>query len=76
MLPNKSHTVLITGELDQQVPKEVAFKFAAKAKAAGDSAQVIVLPGAGHFDEAAASSAAWSTTLAVIKQELGMVQRL
>ena len=72
LIPNGSHTVLITGELDQQVPQETAFKFAAKAKAAGDSAEVIVLPGASHFDEAAATSASWKTTLAVIKNQLDM----
>lgn len=72
MIPNGSHTVLITGERDQLVPKEVAVRFAAKAKAAGDSAEVIVLPGAGHFDEAAASSPSWNTTLSVIKKELGV----
>jgi acetyl esterase/lipase len=75
MIPNGSHTVLITGEKDQQVPKEVAFKFAAKAKAAGDSAEVIVLPGASHFDEAAASSPSWNTTLSVIKKELGIASQ-
>jgi acetyl esterase/lipase len=72
LIPNGSHTVLITGELDQQVPKETAFKFAAKAKAAGDPAEVIVLPGASHFDEAAATSPSWKTTLSVIKGQLGM----
>jgi acetyl esterase/lipase len=72
LIPNGSQTVLITGELDQQVPKETAFRFAAKAKAAGDSAEVIVLPGASHFDEAAATSPSWKTTLAVIKNQLGL----
>jgi acetyl esterase/lipase len=72
LIPNGSQTVLITGELDQQVPKETAFRFAAKAKAAGDSAEVIVLPGASHFDEATATSASWKTTLSVIKNQLQM----
>ena len=73
LIPNGSRTVLITGELDEQVPKETAFGFAAKAKAAGDSAEVIVLPGASHFDEAAATSPSWNTTLSVIKNQLGMI---
>jgi acetyl esterase/lipase len=72
LLPNGSHTVLITGELDRQVPPQVAFKFAAKAKAAGDVAEVVVLPGASHFDEAAATSPSWNITLSVIKSELGI----
>ena len=73
LIPNGSHTVLITGELDEQVPKETAFRFAEKAKASGDSAEVIVLPGASHFDEAAATSPSWNTTLSVIKNQLGMI---
>ena len=72
LLPTGAHIVLITGERDRQVPSDVANKFAAKAKAAGDDAQVIILPGASHFDEAAATSASWPITLAVIKQSLGM----
>jgi acetyl esterase/lipase len=72
LIPNGSQTVLITGELDQQVPKETAFGFAAKAKAAGDSAEVVVLPGASHFDEAAATSPSWKITLSVIKNQLRM----
>jgi acetyl esterase/lipase len=72
LLPTGSHTVLITGEKDRQVPSDVANRFAAKAKAAGDDAQVIILPGAGHFDEAAATSASWPITLAVIKKSLGL----
>jgi acetyl esterase/lipase len=72
LIPNGSHTVLITGELDHSVPKETAHRFAAKAKAAGDAAEVIVLPGASHFDEASAKSPSWKTTLAVIKAQLGI----
>jgi acetyl esterase/lipase len=75
LLPNGSHLVLITGEVDRLVPTEVAFRFAAKAKAAGDSAEVIVLPGASHFDEAAATSPSWKTTLSVIKHELGIAAK-
>jgi acetyl esterase/lipase len=72
LLPNGSHTVLITGELDRLVPPQVAFNFAAKAKAAGDAAEVVVLPRASHFDEAAATSPSWKVTLSVIKNELGI----
>jgi acetyl esterase/lipase len=72
LVPNGSRTVLINGEFDRQVPPEVAVKFAAKARAAGDQVEIIVLPGASHFDEAAASSASWPVTLSVIKKSLGM----
>jgi len=72
MLPTGGRTVLITGELDRQVPSDVAFRFAARAKTAGDAAEVIVLPGASHFDEAAATSPSWPITLSRIKSALGI----
>jgi acetyl esterase/lipase len=72
LVPNGSRTVLINGELDRQVPPEVAVKFAAKARAAGDQVEIIVPPGASHFDEASATSASWPVTLSVIKKSLGM----
>jgi acetyl esterase/lipase len=72
LLPNGSRTVLITGELDRQVPLEVANRFAQKARASGDHIDTLVLPGASHFDEAAATSPAWSTTLSAIKTALGL----
>jgi acetyl esterase/lipase len=72
LLPNGTQTTLITGELDRQVPAQVAFNFAAKAQSAGETVKVIVLPGAGHFDEAAATSPSWKATLGVIKEGLGM----
>jgi acetyl esterase/lipase len=72
LVPNGSRTVLINGELDRQVPPEVAVKFAAKARAAGDQVEIVVLAGASHFDEAAATSASWPVSLSVIKKSLGM----
>jgi acetyl esterase/lipase len=68
LMPNGSHTVLITGELDTVSPPRVAHDYAARARAAGDRADVVILPGASHYDEVATSSPAWSTVLGVIEQ--------
>jgi hypothetical protein len=59
LMPNGSYTVLVTGELDTISPPRVAHDYAARARAAGDSAEVVILPGASHYDEVAASSASW-----------------
>ena len=72
LMPNGSSTVLITGELDTISPPRAAFDYAARAQAAGDSARVIILPQASHYDEIAASSPAWKLILPVIEQALGM----
>ncbi|WP_226929623.1 alpha/beta hydrolase [Janthinobacterium aquaticum] len=72
LVPNGTRTVLITGELDTISPPRVAHDYAAKATKAGDHAQVLILPGASHYDEIAASSPAWKMVLPVIKEMLGM----
>jgi acetyl esterase/lipase len=72
LMPNGSNTVLITGELDTVSPPRVAHDYAARARAAGDSASVIVLPGASHYDEVAASSPSFQLVLPAIRKALGL----
>jgi acetyl esterase/lipase len=70
LLPNGSRTILVTGELDKVSPPRVAHDYAGRARAAGDAAEVVILPGASHYDEVAASSAAWPRVLAAIRTAL------
>jgi acetyl esterase/lipase len=70
LLPNGSHTILVTGELDTISPPRVAHDYAARARAAGDGAEVVILPGASHYDEVAASSASWPLVLGAIERAL------
>ena len=72
LMPNGSRTVLITGALDTISPPRVAYAYAARSQAAGDQARVLILPGASHYDEIAASSPAWTLILPVIEQALGI----
>ncbi|MFL6707177.1 MAG: alpha/beta hydrolase [Massilia sp.] len=72
LMPNGSHTVLITGELDTVSPPRVAHDYAARATAAGDSAEVIILPRASHYDEVAPASPAFELVLPAIRAALGM----
>lgn len=71
LMPNGSRTVLVTGELDTVSPPRVAHDYAARAGKAGDAAEVVILPGASHYDEVAATSKAWPTVLQVIEHALG-----
>ncbi len=75
LMPNGSHTFLVTGELDTISPPRVAHDYAAKARKAGDRADVVILPGASHYDEVAASSPAWPQVLEVIERALGQPAR-
>jgi len=62
---------LLCGELDTIVPPEQGRRYAALAGAAGDSARVILLPGAGHFDPVAPPSPTWARVLASIQAMVG-----
>jgi acetyl esterase/lipase len=70
LMPNGSRTVLITGELDTISPPRVAHDFAARARAAGDRAEVVILPGASHYDEVAPTSPSWPRVLEQIEKAL------
>ncbi|MFC0252521.1 alpha/beta hydrolase [Massilia consociata] len=72
LVPNGSRTFLVTGELDTISPPRVAHDYAARVRKAGDHAEVVILPGASHYDEAAATSFAWPQVLGVIERALGM----
>ena len=75
LMPNGSHTVLINGELDTMSPPRAAHAYAARARAAGDSASVIILPGASHYDEVAASSPSFKLVLPAIRRALGIADQ-
>jgi acetyl esterase/lipase len=70
LLPNGSRTILVTGELDKISPPRVAHDYARRARAAGDAAEVVILPGASHYDEVAASSHSWPLVLQAIESAL------
>jgi acetyl esterase/lipase len=72
LVPNGSRTVLITGELDTVSPPRAAHNYAARARAAGDAASVIVLPGASHYDEVAPGSPSFKLVLPAIRAALGL----
>jgi len=75
MLPSGVRTVLIHGELDTVSPPRVGADYARRARDAGDAADMVVLPGASHYDEVAATSPAWLIVAAQIRQALGMAAR-
>jgi acetyl esterase/lipase len=75
LLPAGVRTVLIHGEFDTISPLRAGQDYARRAQAAGDAAEVIVLPDASHYDEVAATSPAWRIVSAEIRKALGMAPR-
>ena len=69
MVPTGVKQYIVSGALDPIVPHAFGEAYAAKAKAAGDPAQAITIPGAGHFELIDPMSAAWKQIVAVIERE-------
>ncbi|UGQ46901.1 alpha/beta hydrolase [Massilia endophytica] len=72
MLPARIHTVLIHGEHDNVSPLSTGEAYAQRARAAGDTATVLMLPGGSHYDEVAATSPSWKIVSAEIRKALGL----
>ena len=72
LLPNGSRTVLITGEHDTIAPPRAAHAYAARARAAGDLAEVHIVPGASHYDEVSTGSAVWPVLRAALARALAL----
>ena len=70
--PNGSHTIFVAGESDHYAPVSELRAYAARIKRMHDSAEVVVLPGASHFDEIAASSPSWKLLRPIIRRALGL----
>jgi acetyl esterase/lipase len=71
LLPNGAHTVFINGEVDTIAAPANSATYAARVRAAGDSADVIVIPKASHYDEPAVTSPAWAVVMPAILAAVG-----
>jgi len=71
LLPNGARTVFINGEVDTIATPANSSTYAARVRAAGDKADVIVIPHASHYDEPAVTSPAWAVVMPVILAAVG-----
>lgn len=72
LLPLGVPQALVWAERDEFVPLAIAEKYARAARQAGDSVQVIVAPGAGHFDLASPHAVSWPTVRSVVRSLLAV----
>jgi acetyl esterase/lipase len=61
LLPFKVPQLLIVGDRDPVMPAKSREAYVAAARKAGDTAEVVVVANAGHFEVIAPTSAAWTT---------------
>jgi hypothetical protein len=62
--------VVVIGEHEEYVPRPFLESFVGAAVRAGDSARLIVIPRAGHFEIASPRASAWPQVQAVIRSLL------
>ena len=53
----------VHGDADQNVPLELSRRYVERARAAGDAAELVVVPGATHFDHNDPVSRAWAAVV-------------
>ncbi|ATF90140.1 alpha/beta hydrolase family protein [Burkholderia gladioli] len=75
MLPNGTSVIAITGELDAVAPPELAARYVDRVRVAGDPARAVVVPDAGHLDEAVLDSPVWPILEATIREVLHLPAR-
>jgi acetyl esterase/lipase len=66
LLPAGVPLRLVHGDGDPTVPTRQSRDFAARARSLGDDAELVLIPGAGHFDVIAPFAAAWPRVEAVV----------
>ena len=62
-LPTRARTLLLHGDLDEDVPIEQARRYARAAQEAGDDCTLLELAGVGHFEPIDPRSTAWEHVL-------------
>ncbi|MET0272707.1 MAG: alpha/beta hydrolase [Phenylobacterium sp.] len=70
LLPSGVKAVMIHGAYDHVLPPYSGLAYANRARAAGDKAEVVTIPDAGHFDVVIPTTSAWAMVAARIEAEV------
>jgi acetyl esterase/lipase len=70
LLPLGARVVMISGVFDHVMPPFTGRAFVEKLHKAGDSAEVMAIPDAGHFDVVMPGRAAWKIVAAIVAREI------
>jgi pimeloyl-ACP methyl ester carboxylesterase len=71
LLPNGAEVVMITGADDQITPPLYARTYVDEVKAAGGTAELVIVPDAAHFDVVTPGTPAWEVVSKRISAALG-----
>ena len=70
LLPTGAKVVMVHGVYDSVMPPYTGRDYAAKVRKAGDRAEVVTIPDAGHFDVVIPTTAAWREVIGIIDREM------
>ena len=70
LLPLGARVVMISGAFDHVMPPFTGRAFVEKLRKAGDSAEVMAIPDAGHFDVVMPTTEAWKVVAATLAREI------
>jgi acetyl esterase/lipase len=70
LLPIGVRVVMVHGVYDHVLPPYIGRDYAEKARKAGDAAEVVVLPDAGHFDLVIPTTRAWAAINGILDREM------
>jgi dipeptidyl aminopeptidase/acylaminoacyl peptidase len=62
--------VLVHGDADDRVPREISLRYGAAARAAGDVVELVELPGVDHFALIDPASRAWKAAAGALLRHL------
>ncbi|WP_374472856.1 alpha/beta hydrolase [Phenylobacterium sp.] len=74
LLPTGTRTVMVHGAYDHVMPPFTGLEYVRKVRAAGDTAEVVTLPEAGHFDVVVPTTAAWSAVAELVAREFARLR--
>jgi acetyl esterase/lipase len=70
LLPTGAKVVMVHGVYDPVMPPYTGRDYAERVRKAGDKADVVIIPDAGHFDLVIATTPAWTEIAGVIAREM------
>jgi acetyl esterase/lipase len=73
-LPLGVPSLHVHGDADENIPLALTRRFVERARAAGDEAELVVIPGATHFDHNDPRSRAWNTVVSWLCKLPGLQQ--
>jgi acetyl esterase/lipase len=74
LLPTGGRVVMIHGAFDHVMPPFTGHAYVETVRKAGDSADVVVIPDAGHFDVVMPTTAAWTVVVDTLSREVARLR--